>query len=169
MARESHAARKRRTRQHVIADLSVHYVEGFILDAGYTTQKLNSDYGYDLLMSTFDERGYAEPGSVYFQIKASESLSARGKLLVFDLDIRDYNLWIREKMPVVLILYDASRKRAYWIAVQKYFAEGSPRRPKKGRKSVRVRVPLQNVVNERAIAVFRDLKRAAIEEEQGAS
>jgi hypothetical protein len=65
--------RKQRTRQHVIADLSVHFVEGLILEAGHTAQRLGSDYGYDLLMNTFDEAGYVEPGSIYFQLKASES------------------------------------------------------------------------------------------------
>jgi len=54
--------RKQRTRQHVIADLSVHHVEGFILEEGHTAQRLSSDYGYDLILWTFDERGYPEPG-----------------------------------------------------------------------------------------------------------
>lgn len=36
--------RKQRSRQHVIADLSVHHVEGFILKEGHTAQRLGSDY-----------------------------------------------------------------------------------------------------------------------------
>ncbi len=74
MARQAPGPRKQRTRQHVIADLSVHHLEGFILKAGHTVQRLGSDYGYDLLMSTFDEQGYVEPGMVYFQLKAMETL-----------------------------------------------------------------------------------------------
>jgi hypothetical protein len=50
--------RKRRMRQHVIADLGVHYVERFILEEGHTAQRVGSDY---------DEQGYPEPDSVYFQ------------------------------------------------------------------------------------------------------
>jgi hypothetical protein len=38
MARQLLIPRKQRTRQHVIADLSVHYVEGFIVEAGHTAQ-----------------------------------------------------------------------------------------------------------------------------------
>ena len=94
--------RKQRTRQHVIADLSVHHVERFILEEGHTAQRLSSDYGYDLHMCTFDEQGYAEPGAVYFQLKAKEHLQESGTNYVFDLDIRDYHLWVREKMPVIL-------------------------------------------------------------------
>ena len=41
-------SRKRRTLQHMIADLSVHGMEAFILEAGHTALRLSSDYGYDL-------------------------------------------------------------------------------------------------------------------------
>jgi hypothetical protein len=161
MARKIVAPRKQRTREHVIADLSVHYVEGFILDEGHTAQRLDSDYGYDLVLFTYDERGYIEPDSVYFQLKAAESLAAVGAAYVFDLDIRDYNLWMLEKMPVILILFEATRRRAYWLHVQGYFREHLARRPKKGAKTVRVRVPQRRVVNRRAIALVRDLKGEA--------
>src|SRR6266404_7953152 len=98
MASQMLAPRKRRTRQHVIADLSVHHVERFILEEGHTAQRLSSDYSYDLLLRTFDEAGYAEPGLVYIQLKAAESLQAVGSEYVFDVDIRDYHLWIDEEM-----------------------------------------------------------------------
>ncbi len=150
--------RKQRTRQHVIADLSVHHVEGFILEEGHTAQRLSSDYGYDMVLFTYDAQGYIEPDSVYFQIKATESLQTVGSEYVLDLDIRDYNLWIWEETPVILILFDASRKRAYRLCVQKYFTEDLLRQPKKGAKTVRVGVPTQRPVNRRAVAQWRDLK-----------
>jgi hypothetical protein len=64
-------------------------------------------------------------------------------------------------MPVILILFDASRKRAYWVCVQSYFSDDAARLPKKGAKTVRVRAPKRQVVNRRAIAKMRDLKREA--------
>lgn len=167
MASPIHGLRKRRTRQHVIADLSVNYLERFVLEAGHTAQRLGSDYGYDLLVSTFDEQGFAEPGSIYFQAKAMASLAASENDFVYDLDIRDYNLWVREKMPVIFVLFDASRRRAYWLAVQEYFAANALHRPKKGAKSVRIRVPRRHVLNERAIATMRQLKWAMIQREEG--
>jgi hypothetical protein len=159
MARKIFGPRKQRTREHVIADQSVNHVERFILEEGHTAQRLGSDYGYDLVMFTYDGQGYVEPDSVYFQFKAAETLQTVGDNYVFDLDIRDYNLWTLERVPVILILYDASRKRACWLAVQRYFREGADRRPKKGAKTVRVRVSRNQVVNRRAIARMRDLKR----------
>jgi hypothetical protein len=161
MARKVFGPRKRRTREHVIADQSVNYVERFIIDAGHTAQRLEKDYGYDLILFTFDGQGYAEPDAVYLQLKAAERLHAVGSDLVFDVDIRDYNLWMLEQMPVILILFDASRRRAYCLPVQRYFREDSRRRPKQGAKSVRVRVPMRQVVNRRAIAMMRALKEEA--------
>ena len=166
MARTTFGPRKQRTREHVIADQSVNLVERFIIDEGHTAQRLEKDYGYDLLLFTFDEQGYVEPGLVSLQLKAAEKLRAVGGNYVFDLDVRDYNLWVLEEFPVILILFDASRRRACWLDVQGYFHDAPARRPKKGAKRVRVRVPRRQVVNRRAIAKWRDLKRQAIRKPQ---
>jgi hypothetical protein len=155
------APRKQRTRQHVIADQSVNHVERLIIDGGHTAQRLSPDYGYDLVLFTYDEMGFLEPGSVYVQLKAAETLKAVGFDYVFDVDIRDYNLWMLEEMPVILILFAASRRRAYWVCVQNYFSKGVAREPKKGAKTVRVRVPRRQPVTRIAVATWRDLKRQA--------
>src|SRR5262249_51610460 len=107
--------RKRRTRQHVIADLSVNHVERFVLRAGHTVQRLTPDYGYDLILFTYDEQGYAEPGMAFMQVKAAETLKRSGTDCVFDLDVRDYHRWMFERYPVMLILFDALRGRACWL------------------------------------------------------
>src|ERR1700722_6878843 len=129
MARQFLGPRKQRTRQHVIADQSVHHVEGFILAEGHTAQRLERDYGYDLLLFTYDEQGYVEPGLLFIQFKAADALQAIGSDYVFDLDVRDYNLWMREEMPVILILFDATRRRAFWLPVHRFFREDEARAP----------------------------------------
>ena len=152
---------KRRTRAHVIADLSVHYVEGFILREGHTAERIEKDYGYDLFLFTFDEEGYAEPGFIAFQLKAAESLRSVGSDYVFDLDLRDYNLRMMEDFPVILVLFDATRERAYWLDIQTYFGQAPRRRPKRGVKTVRVRVPVRQMVNQRSISTMRARKGEA--------
>ena len=164
MARKMFGPFKRRTRQHVIADQSVNYTEWFIIVEGHLAHRVGKDYGYDLLLFTFDEQGYSEPDFLSLQLKAAESLRAVGAHFAFDLDVRDYNLWMLERMPVILILFDASRRRAYWLHVQGYFGEDTGRRPKKGAKTVRARVPRRQIVNRRAIAKMRTLKWDAIRE-----
>jgi hypothetical protein len=161
MANKIYSLYKKRTRAHVIADLSIHHVEGFILQEGHTVERLSSDYGYDLAHWTFDEQGYIEPDEVYFQVKASETLLSVGSEYVFDLDIRDYNLWMLDKTPVILILYDVSRNRAVWLPVQQYFWEDDTRQPRKGARSVRIRISMRQILNRRAIAKIRDLKWSA--------
>src|SRR5205823_4840422 len=103
MPRQMFGPRQQRTRQHVIADLSVNFVERIILEKGHTVQRIASDYGYDLVLWTFDDRGYVEPRSVLLQIKGTEALPAMAAELILDLDIRDFNLWMFEEFPVILI------------------------------------------------------------------
>src|SRR5262249_33527163 len=107
---------------------------------------------------TYDEEGYVEPDSTYLQLKATESLKRVRSGWVFDVDIRDYNLWTLERAPVVLVLFDASRRRAYWLHVQEFFDEEKTRHPKKGAKTVRVRITGGEVVNGRAVGKWRELK-----------
>jgi hypothetical protein len=71
-----------------------------------------------LILFTYDDDGYTEPGLAFLQLKGSESLTQSGAHFTFDLDIRDYNLWIVEDTPVILVLFEASRRRAYWLHVQ---------------------------------------------------
>src|SRR5947209_15368190 len=115
VARKGLAPRKKRTRQHIIAAQSVNHVERFIIDEGHTAERPGSDYGYDLVLFTYDTAGYAEEGSVYIQLKAAEKLTRSGAEFAFDVDLRDYTLWTAEPMPVILILFDAFRRRAYWV------------------------------------------------------
>jgi hypothetical protein len=130
------------------------------VDEGHTVQRVEKDYGYDLILLTYDDQGYVEPGLVWLQLKAAETLQGFGSDYVFDLDIRDYNLWLLEEMPVILVLFEASRRRAYWIHVQGYFRDDPTRRPKKGAKTIRVRIPNHQLVRRGAIRRMRELKQA---------
>ena len=161
MARTGPTPRKQRTRQHVIADQSVNYVERFIIDEGHTAQRLERDCGYDLLLFTYDDQGYAEPGVAFLQLKASETLTPSGSQYVYDLDVRDYNLWMLEDAPVFLVLFDATHRRAYWLHVQPYFRKDASCQPKKSARTIRVNVSRQQPTSRRGVATMRELKRKA--------
>jgi hypothetical protein len=66
---------------------------------------------------------------------------------------------MKELMPVILVLFDASRRRAYWLYVQHYFRKDHARQPKKGAKTVRVSVPKRQAFNRRAVATMRAIKQ----------
>src|SRR5262245_33878410 len=145
--------RKRRTREHVIADQGVNLVEHFIFAAGFTVERVLFDYGYDLSMTTYDASGFVEAGRVLVQVKAAERLkaSADGKHVSFALDRRDVNLWLDEPMPVFLVLYEASSRRGFWLQIQRHFLTSGvgPRRNRAA--SVRVLIPKTNRMTRRAI------------------
>src|SRR5947208_4975170 len=88
------AERKRRTREHIIADLSVHHVEGLALRCGYTVQRIVADYGYDLWLATYNEAGEAEADYNLLQLKASDSLRqyelAEEDVFSFPVSAKDY-------------------------------------------------------------------------------
>ncbi len=145
--------RKRRTREHVIADLSVHHVEGFVLRCGWTVERTRYDYGIDLLMRTYAATGEVENGVVGFQLKATDALSrsAGGLSILLRLEWRDLLFWVNEAVPVILVVYDAAEDKAYWLHVQGYFRGQEWAERAKAATTVTVHVPISNVLDEAAI------------------
>ena len=163
---------KRRTRAHVLADLSVNYVERQALLCGYSVERVTHDYGTDLLLFTYDRRGVIENGHVLLQLKATDSPqpAADGSAIRVVVDRRDLLHWLNEPWPVILVVYDGHADRAYWIHVQAYFAAASPatsrERTQRGRQ-VTVHLPMANVVDPAAMRAFarsRDAVLAQIRE-----
>jgi hypothetical protein len=100
---------KRRTREHVIADLSVNHVERFILLCEWTVERITHDYGLDLDMNSYATAGEPQSGRVYLQVKSTDKLKMqKNRTLALRLDTRDILAWLHEPMPVMIILYDAS-------------------------------------------------------------
>ena len=88
MARHKPQPLKRRTREHVIADLSVNHVEHQVLLCGWTAERRIHDYGLDLTVWTYDADGFIEAGEIYVQLKATDHLKlvASGAMIAQRLD-----------------------------------------------------------------------------------
>lgn len=153
--------RKQRTAEHILADLAVHHLQGFVLRKGHVVEKISSDYGYDLVMFTFDSEGYIEPDMVLLQVKGRQTWEVVDAEIVFDLSIKDFNLWRAESNPVVLVLYDGGKNQAWWVWIQQYFRLSTTRQPRKGAKHIRVRVPHTQRVDLSAIDGIRACKENA--------
>jgi hypothetical protein len=153
--------RKRRTREHVLADLSSNYVERFALRCGFAVRKLSPDYGLDLEIVTFDDNGYVESGVLWLQLKATDHLktSRDGNAVLVRIEWRDILTWLVERYPVILVLYDAVRDRAYYLWIQEY-CRGTAIFARLSGKTITVPVPTANLVNEEAIRGFAHAKRA---------
>lgn len=153
--------RKRRTREHVIADLSVNHVERLVLRCGWTIERSRHDYGIDLYMQTYNANGEVENGWIRFQVKATDYVrwSADGTVLLVRLEWRDLLFWVNELQPVILVFYDAQADRAVWLYVQEYFRRQRWAKRAGRATTVTVHIPTANVLDEAAIrqfARFRD-------------
>src|SRR5688572_24993994 len=105
--------RKRRTREHVIAALSVNFLERKILERGHKLDRPSEmEYGIDATMFHFAEDGATENGEVRFQLKATDNLRMieKGKFIAVVVDIANFNSWIWGFVhPFILVIYDAVR------------------------------------------------------------
>jgi hypothetical protein len=155
--------RKKRTREHVLADLSANHVEKVALNCGHAVDRVWHDYGLDLALYTFDKRGYLQSGVVWIQVKATDKpkRTQDGSAVLARIQRRDVLAWIADVYPVILVLYDAQRDRAYWISVQSYFAGAQAFGKLKG-QTITVPIPTVNVLNERAIREFARQKAAVL-------
>jgi hypothetical protein len=159
------AERKRRTREHVIADLSLHHVEGLVLRCGYTIQRTAADYGYDLYLVTYSDTGEVEDAYVRLQLKASDNLRQyelrQEEVFSFPVSTKDYRSWSESILPVFLILYDAQEAEGYWLDVHEYAATQSPDLTG---KSLNLRIPRRHVLGIQTIRLIRQRKQQSIEE-----
>jgi hypothetical protein len=158
--------KKRRTREHVVADLSVNHVERIVLRCGWTVERTRHDYGIDLYMNTYSPDGQVENGRVLFQLKSTDSLkvSADGSTIPIRLEWRDLLFWLNEPTPIILVQYDAQQERGYWLYVQAYF-RGQQWAERIGpATTVTVHIPVGNVLDEAAVrrfAQFPDERQAS--------
>ncbi len=150
---------KRRTREHVIADLGVNYVERQILLAGYVAERQFYDYGVDLEMKTFDASGQVEPGRVVFQVKATDHYTpnADASGVAVRVSVGALKGWLMDWTPVILVYYDAQAERAYWLHVQEYARRRDMDLDVAG-VTVTLTVPTANVFDVPAVRSARELK-----------
>jgi hypothetical protein len=150
---------KQRTREHVIADLGVNHVERFALRCGYAAHRLSPDYGLDLQIRTFDERGFVEDGVLWMQLKATDHMktSRDRKSALVRVERRDVLSWMRELYPVILVVYDAARDLAYYLVIAEYCAGPEIFAKLKGR-TVTIPVPMENMMSEMAMRNLARLK-----------
>ena len=148
--------KKKRTRQHIIEDLSRNYFERLVLLNRGTIETISHDYGYDLNMYSYTINGEIENGYASIQLKATDNIKTlKGGLKIpFQVDMRDLELWLDELYPVFLILYDAKNNCGYWIYIQAYFrnvdSEGFALK-KELHRSYTVHFNVNNALNSNAI------------------
>ncbi len=160
MARRQPAGRKRRTREHVIADLSVNFVERAALECGYIVERVEQDYGIDLLLATTAARGEIENGRIQVRVKATDTITrtADGQGVTQRVHAGHLKAWLFDKELVVIVVYDARDDVAYWLDVQEYAR--STALDIGHVKTVTLRVPVTNRWTPDAVRGLRAAKNA---------
>lgn len=160
--------RKRRTREHIIADLSVNFVERQALLCGHTAERVFHDYGYDLFLFTFDANGEPEAGDIRIQVKATDRPPSnnKGDGIPFRVDRSDVVYWLTERSPVVLVLYDARQESAYWLDIKDYFRQLAEFNLFSAGKTITVYFPRMNVFDLNAVRHITSEKNRVREDER---
>ncbi len=160
--------RKQRTRQHVIADISVNHTEYFVLKCGFSAERIEADYGYDLQIYCYDENGEFENGIIYLQLKATDNIEKyrRKQGFSYSFESDHLNIWINEPMPVIIVLFDAVREKAYWVYLQS-FIESENISADSERKSFTVRFDENNIVGIEAVRKWKKYKDRILSQLKG--
>ena len=164
MTRNATNRNKRRTREHIIADLSINYVERQVLLSGNTVERRIHDYGIDLVLSTYGKAGEPEPGIMSIQVKATDELTkvSGGRFATCRIERAHLRAWLAEPMPVFLVLYDATNDRAYWLYVQAAFGGTQRFQAAHGSEQLTIRFPVKQVLTPAAVQRFRAVQAAIV-------
>ena len=158
------ANRKLRTREHIIADLSENQFEKVALLQGYSIERTAHDYGYDILMFTYNLQGEIENGYVSVQLKATDSFHSRlienGTKISFPVEKKDLGLWLKELNPVIIVMYDANNEVGYWLYIQAYFQNIANFKIENIGFTKNIHIPLTSIVNKEAMVTFSQQKTA---------
>ncbi|HET6881517.1 MAG TPA: DUF4365 domain-containing protein [Pirellulales bacterium] len=154
--------RKRRTRQHVIADLSFNYVERLILRRGWVARRPYPDYGVDMQMETYNDEGEVENGWVLFQLKATDRMTRKRGAIPVRLEWSELLYWLNERLPGILVYYDAQADCAWWLHLQQALRAVELRIDAPPADTITFHVPMENVLDEAAILSFAKLRNAAV-------
>lgn len=166
VSKKNKDGRKKRVREHIIADLSANYVERFALLNGFSVECIGKDYGYDLNIYTFDSNGEFENGNVYVQLKATDhpKYMSQRAIVSFPTNRRDLKTWYAEPFPVIFILYDAKNEIAFWIYIQQYLRNLANFDLNKVTESFTVNIPVANVIDQDSFQKFRIFKKNTLNE-----
>ena len=102
-------------------------------------------------------------------MKATDHLRVRDDQPTITFPVRrvDLELWLREPLPCILIVYDARADVAYWLYLQAYFAQLASFSLAEAGETVTVQLPRTNVVDEAAIRRFAQYRDNVLAQMRG--
>ena len=113
------------TREHCQEDLSIAYISAVSAKAGYNCGRYpGHDYGIDIeigIVEKFDNGIIPTGFNLHIQVKSSQNfiLSEKDDCIIYDLDVRAYNMLAQENRgtPSILVLYCMPEDEDEWVLV----------------------------------------------------
>ncbi len=113
------------------------------------------------------DTGEIENGEVHFQLKATDHLETEAPFAIcpaIAIPHLHYWYWEAQKLPFILVLYDAIRHKGYWVEVRRYVDEVlgglDP-----DQKTTAIRIPWTSKITVRSIDRFREMSIARMRRE----
>jgi Domain of unknown function (DUF4365) len=100
-------------------------------------------------------------GLIYAQVRATDGLNADrlGRTIRCKIERSHLRACLAEAFPVILILYDAQKDRAFWLYIQARFGGVKRFRAMRGTKTLTVRIPISQVLDPAAVRLFRAYRK----------
>lgn len=138
----------------------MNFVERQVLLADWSVERIVHDYGIDLFLFTYTDRGETEGGHLLLQVKATEGtkrLSRTGNI-PFRVERSHVTAWLREPMPVILIVYDAGADCAWWLHIQASVDRHRFASPRRGQATVTLQLPTTQRLTPEVVKTFAPWK-----------
>jgi hypothetical protein len=106
-----------------------------------------------------------ENGLIFLQVKATEKTrpALGGQAISFRIERANLQHWLNEFYPVILIVYDVSVDKCWWLPVQDHFGNLPGFNPFRAGQTVTVHLPIGQVLDASAIRQFAALRDKAIQ------
>jgi len=151
--------RKKRTRAHVIEEMSFNFLERKVLARSHMLARApQREYGWDATMFHFSPNGEIENGEIRIQLKATDHLDGNKAYVACRVSTKDLQYWYWEdqQIPFVLALYDAQRQRGFWIPIRQHVDELQIQIDPE-QATVELRIPWSNKITLRTIDQLREM------------
>ena len=107
----------KKTKNQEIRDISEALLKRFF--ASWAFNPLPDDYGLDFFISIAQDEVVLEYNFLV-QLKGSDSLDYKDGFFNFVMKTKHLQSYIKNPIPILLVIYDVNTESGYWINIQKY-------------------------------------------------
>ncbi|MGL5190211.1 MAG: DUF4365 domain-containing protein [Cetobacterium sp.] len=109
---------------------SIHYIEGKCINLKWKYRQYDQDNDVDGEIEIFEEeesllKNITKSNYIKVQLKAQQKVDKNEKFVKFSLKTKFIKFVKECQTPLILIVYDESEEKGYWIFLQRYYRENN--------------------------------------------